>query len=217
MKTSTLILIALASPVFAGTNAKDVLYENPPAPANSSLWSWFTGGSTGYLVDFEEAMHHVHFGVNTPWNLGQWNLALFAELGYTETDESMFFPRQFREDDDLTLSEELRVMPLTINVKLQREIAPKWSAYIGAGVGVAFVQYKFKQSADGDNPASSYRADDEVFAAQVFAGIAYNATTNLQIYGGARWLYVDYDVPVGDSSVGFDDDLLIELGIRYKF
>ena len=83
MKTILLLSTVLAIPAFAGSPAMETA---PPAPA-PCLFTWFAGGSIGYLTEFEEPMYNLHVGTDTCWNLGGWNVALFAEIGYTERDE----------------------------------------------------------------------------------------------------------------------------------
>ena len=158
MKTILLLPFVLALPVFAGTSAKEVV---APAPApNPCLFTWFAGGSVGYLTEFEEVMYTGHIGTDTCWNIGGWNVALFAEIGYTERDESYSYARQSTPPvephfhDSFTVDEledyldatsyfgqtntsyDLDIMPITFNVKLERQLTGNLNAYFGGGVGV---------------------------------------------------------------------------------
>ena len=201
-------------PVFAGTPSKAVI-PPPPPPAEPSLWNWFIGASAGYLVDFEEPMYHVHVGVDTPWNVGGFDVALFAELGYTEKSENFSFLVQ---DPQMSApvfitqqgKASVDIIPLTFNVKLERPIAQNLNFYVGAGLGVAFVDLKVS------SPSGSVSDDDTVFAAQAFAGLVYNVSPAFEVYGGARWIYLD-DGDLFGSSADFGDDVLLELGLRYNF
>jgi hypothetical protein len=220
MKLPLVFALALSAPAFAGTTAKEAIV----APAEPSLWSWFAGASVGQLNDFDESMYHGHVGADTPWSVGGWDIALFGELGQTEGDLSGFAPFEPIEIPQLTVNavagynnrQSLEIMPLTFNVKLERPIYNNFSAYVGAGVGVAFVDYTAKVPGLSISESDS----DTVLAAQVFAGVVYNATSNVEIYGGARWIYVDYDAPSVPSvpvALSFDEDVLFELGLRYNF
>jgi opacity protein-like surface antigen len=193
MKNTLLLAsLALALPAFAGTTATQV---TTPAP-EPSLWSWFVGGSVGYLVDADEVMYNGHIGVDTPWNLGGWNVALFLEGGYTQIDERV-----------AGVDVETDIVPVTFDVKFERPLTGNLKAYVGGGLGAAFV--------DVSAPAMASE-DDTVFAAQVFAGLNYNFCPSFEMYGGARWIYCD-DVRVNGADYGLGDDWLLELGARFNF
>lgn len=213
MKLKLLIVTAmLAGPAFGGT---PTYTAPPPAPySQPGLWNWFIGGSAGYLVDAEEWMFSGHVGVDTPWNLGGWNVAMFGEFGYTQLDNSFEVyntsPRGLVTSERVKI--ETEVMPLTFNFKLERPLTGALNAYFGAGLGVAFIDVK-SRSASGLN---NYSDDDTVFAGQVFAGLVYNVSEAFEIYGGARWIYTD-STSIWGRDVDFDDDVLFELGLRVNF
>ena len=52
--------------------------------------------------------------------------------------------------------------------------------------------------------------------AQVFAGIGYDVTPNFQVYGGARYIWVDNTDLLG-VSVDPGDDVAFEIGARFRF
>lgn len=236
MKTILLLPFVLALPVFAGTSAKEVV---APAPAsNPCLFTWFAGGSVGYLTELEEVMYTGHIGTDTCWNIGGWNVAMFAEIGYTEKDESYTYQRStasapksvaslhdsfdLNELEDYLASQsffgtsgyDLEVMPITFNVKLERQLTGNLNAYFGGGIGLANVDLSIHA---GNNHASD---DDWVFVGQVFAGLSYNVNQNFEIFGGARWIYFD-DADLSDNgfsgTLELDDDFLFELGARFNF
>ncbi len=236
MKTLSLLLLSMSVPVFAGTSAKEVV-PPPPAP-DPCLFTWFAGGSVGYLTEFEEPMYTLHVGTDTCWNLGGWDVALFLEIGYTEKDDSWSnrggnttLPPNLNDfDGDLDDIEDflddfaaagfgssgydLDIMPITFNAKLERPLAGNLSAYFGGGLGMALVDF----SAD----AGPFDFDDSdwVFVGQLFAGLNYNFTPSCEMYGGVRWIYFDdADLSDGgtDLDLDLDDDFLFELGVRYNF
>lgn len=239
MKTILVFPILLALPAFAGPSAKEMI-----APAQAPcLYNWFTGGSVGYLTEFEEAMYNLHVGTDTCWNLAGWNLALFAEIGYTEKDEDYagsnesilsappIISNVFGSGGSVSLSElesalaataanspfntgyDLDIMPITVNAKLERNLTGNLNAYFGAGLGVARVDLSV-------NNGFTFSDADWVFTAQIFAGLSCNVTQNFEVYGGARWIYFD-DAKLSDSvrsaTLELDDDLLLELGGRFNF
>jgi len=237
MKTIPLFfLTGFAIPAFAGTSAKETV---APAPAaEPCLFTWFAGASVGYLTELEEPMYNFHIGTDTCWNLGGWDVALFLELGYTETDEdwanipwTQTIPRPvpntlagFSGDlDELgnALSQnaangygntgyDLDIMPLTFNAKLERPLSGNLNAYVGAGLGLALVDMSVA------NGPAGFSDDDWVFTGQVFGGLNYNFTPNCEMYGGVRWIYFE-DADVGPISLELDDDFLFEIGARYNF
>ena len=241
MKTILLLPFLLAVPAFAGTSAKEVIAPaQEPAPC---LFTWFAGASVGYLTEFEEPMYNLHVGTDTCWNLGGWNVALFAEIGYTEKDEDWSGRPQSSAtavkllgptlDDHFDLDEaadflasiasnspfdtsyDLDIMPITANAKFERQLTGDLNAYFGAGLGVALVDV----SADAGY-FGKYSDSDWVFTAQIFAGLNYNVSEHFEVYGGARWIYFG-DAELSDNGASgtleLDDDFLLELGGRYNF
>lgn len=221
MKTKLLLSsLALALPAFAGTPAAQV---TTPAP-QPNPWGWFVGGSIGYLVDAEEAMYNAHIGVDTPWNIGGWNVAIFGEVGYTEIDD------RYQDSDyhngtsglatldngfkSVMVNTETEIIPITLNVKLERPIAGNLNAYVGAGLGVALVDFSADSSAPGSD--YNYSDDDSVFTAQVFAGLTYNFCPAFEMYGGVRWMWFD-DAKISGCTLDMGDDWLFELGARFNF
>ena len=243
MKTILLLPLIIALPAFAGSSKEGV------APAQSSepcLFTWFAGGSVGYLTEFEEPAYSLHVGTDTCWKPGGWNVAFFAEIGYTSKDEDWSGLREqtvptaqatdgFELDPggDFSLGDledllstiagntpndtsyDLDIMPITLNVKLERPLTGNLNAYFGGGLGVALVDLDVDVGAYGD-----FSDDDWVFVGQLFAGLDYNVTPSFEVYGGLRWIYFD-DASFSDNGVGgtlkLDDDFLLELGCRYNF
>jgi opacity protein-like surface antigen len=246
MKTIPLLLLGLTMPAFAGTPASEVA---APAPAPCAF-TWFAGGSVGYLTELEEPMYNLHLGTDTCWNLGGWDVALFLEIGYAQKDDDWSGEGTWDNDDEefdsvdmdmdevnpgdlsgglddlesllsdiaeytpLDTSYDLDIMPITINAKLERQISGNLNGYFGAGIGMALVDLSMEI---GDFDFSD---DDWVFTGQVFAGLNYNFNENVEVYGGARWIYYD-DASLGDGGIGgdleMDDDFLLELGARFNF
>lgn len=233
MKKYTLILLLATAPLFAGSPA-------PVAPAPPPcLTTWFAGASVGYLTELEAPMYNLHIGAgNSCWTMGGWNVSLFGEVGYTQKDEDYY---GFRGDDNylrpiqrssytvdqmedalaagalyfgIDTGYELQIMPITLNVKFERQLSANLNAYFGAGLGAAWVDLEL--SADGDKLSDS----DWVFACQVFAGLNYSVTPNFDVYGGARWIYYS-DASLSDMGESADlelgSDCLLEIGLRYKF
>ena len=236
MRNPLIALLLAGGTAFAGPSSKEVI-QPAPAPAEAGVWQWFAGASIGYLFDYEEEMYNAHVGVDTPWNWGGWRSAFFLEVGYAETDDSTLIndPTFDYEYNDLAatprgsqdgpkqvsvpFASEFSMVPVTLNFKLEREIANNLNFYFGVGAGVAFTSF--------DGYANFARAsdlyisnDDEAFYAQVFTGVNYDVSDSFEIYSGLRWIYLDDNSVAGAPNSGiatFDDDFLGELGVRFNF
>jgi opacity protein-like surface antigen len=113
-------------------------------------------------------------------------------------------------------SYDLQIVPITMNVKFERAITGNLNGYIGGGLGIAWVDLDL----DLGGRIGDYSDSDWVFTAQIFAGLSYNFTPNFEMYGGARWIYLqDPDFSDGGASatLDLDNDWLLELGLRFKF
>ncbi len=182
--------------------------EEAPNPGG-----WFAGASVGYLDEFDEEMYHVHLGAATPTTFSGWNLAWFIEAGWTESDD-----RSLADDTTIPLgydNQELEIIPVTFNLKLERTLGGNFGVYFGAGAGVGFIDYEADFFAGG-----GVDEEDEVFAAQAFAGVVYNVSEQFEIFAGGRWIYLDYDTPtnLGIAELDFgNDDFLGEIGMRINF
>jgi len=199
MKSRTLLLsLLLSAPALAGTTTT---YEPaPPPPVQEGTWEWFVGGSGGYLFEADEDIYTFQLGANSPWSVGGWAVALYAEGGWTENHDSKFPIGAVGGDPDLD------IVPITFNVKLEKLITGGLSAYIGGGLGTSYVE---------SGLSGGFGGDDWVFTAQAFAGLAYHVSDQFEIYGGGRWLYLDDPDIAGADELG--DDWMIEGGLRFHF
>ncbi len=196
----------------------------PPPPEPAPEWNWFAGAGAGYLMDFEEPMYHGHLGIERSCP-GPWTHAFFLEVGWTEGEES-FTVRTPQIDGTIYGNTELEVLPVTLNYKIERRFDNGFYLYAGAGVGFASIDSTTTARFPAPTVPAVARSEssDEVFAGQIFAGLGYNVTPNFEIYGGARWIYLDDDgaptvagVPGGQGIGALEDDVLAELGVRFNF
>jgi hypothetical protein len=206
-KSLAAALVLTSATSFAG---EPVMMPMEPAPA-PSLWSWFAGGSAGYMDDADTEFYSGHLGMEK--HVGATSHAFFLEIGYFELDDTVSLRDRFenmRWDFDLDVD----FIPVTLNYKFERPLFGNVNYYLGAGAGVMFI--------DGDSD------DDTVFTAQGFGGLVWNVSDCFEIFGGARWIYLDevemsnrFDL--GDDYGFFDgktdtsDDVLAEIGLRYNF
>ncbi len=187
-------------------------------------------------------MYNLHVGTgNSCWALGGWDVSFFGEVGYTQKDEDYYSLRTVQSlavtspvptrssytvnqmEDALAANAllyggsygyDLQVVPITLNVKFERQLTGNLNAYIGAGLGVAWVDLELSHD------TAKLSESDWVFTSQVFAGLNYKVAPNIDVYGGARWIYysdASVDMLGGSSDLKLGSDCLLELGARYKF
>ena len=186
---SSLVALGLCTTVFAGETVAPATYSAPATEA-PSLWTWFIGGSAGYLLQSEEEFYTLHLGMKIAES-GPVTHSLFLEGAYTQLT---------------ALGVDSEIIPVTFNYKMEYYFTDQFSFYAGAGAGAAFV----------NNDVLGFSDDSVEFTAQVFAGLGYDVTSNFQIYTGARWVWVD-DSDLRGASVDIGDDVGLELGARFKF
>ncbi|BDS07864.1 hypothetical protein NT6N_29040 [Oceaniferula spumae] len=201
--------LALATAAQAGSDysAKSI----PVAPAPSCLWTWFAGGSYGQIDgdDWDEDIYTLHVGIErTCAGNPCGSHAFFLEVGYTENETTQLVagpngPTALAPHD---ISAE--IIPITLNYKFECALTGNLNWYVGAGAGIALAEI------DVDGPFVNDSDDDTAFYAHVFAGLVYNVSEAFEVYGGARYIYMD-DVFSVDSPL--DDEVHYELGARFNF
>ena len=224
MKLTTLATItglALVATAQAGeeTSAKQVI-----APIAALCdWSWFAGGSVGVIDgdDWDEDIYTLHIGKERKCAGDKCSQAIYLEVGFTESD--------FRDVDSVTTTPDegdpittttstitnIDIIPITLNYKYECELSNKLNWYAGAGAGMALVDVDIETSISGDNGSTTSESDDDTaFYGHIFAGLVYNVSDTIEVFGGARFIFMD-DVLGGDSPL--DEEVHYELGARYNF
>ena len=230
MKTKTLIALAslITASAFAGS-AKETMAPAPAPAPSPSLGGWFIGGTYGQLDgvdsgfsdingqpgstfggesikfdDFDFDLYSLHVGRDFGTQVLGCDIAAYLEVAYLTGDMTAKVTplNLFTTTEDIDLD----IIPVTLNIKLERNLFGALSVYGTAGAGYAFSDIEF----DGDSES------DGGFYAQASAGLLYNITQSFEGYAGARWLYLD-SVGIGDSDVELDSDFAWEVGLRYNF
>lgn len=186
---SSFVVLGLGTSAFAGETTAPATYSAPASEA-PSLWTWFIGGSAGYLMDSEEEFYTLHLGMKIAES-GPVTHSLFIEGAYTELT---------------ALGIDSEIIPVTLNYKLDYYFTDRLSFYAGAGAGAAFV----------NNDVLGFSDDSVELTAQIFTGFGYDVTSNFQLYTGARYVWVD-DWEFRGGAVEIGADLGLELGMRFKF
>ncbi len=232
MKLTTLATItglALVATAQAGeeTSAKQVI-----APIAALCdWSWFAGGSVGVIDgdDWDEDIYTLHIGKERKCAGDKCSQAIYLEVGFTDSDfrevtvEPLIIVDQDLGTELTTSTTDIEIIPITLNYKYECELSDKVNWYAGAGAGIALVDVDTKSSAqqfDGSggpigSPSSSSDSDDDTaFYGHIFAGLVYNVSDTIEVFGGARYIFMD-DVLGGESLL--DEEVHYELGARYNF
>lgn len=214
MKKTTLTLmtgLALAASAQAGEEYS----AKAPAPApEPCLWTWFAGGSGGYVDDIDNDMWTLHIGKEYKCPGSNGSHAIFLEVGWTGWDEGDTF--NFT-DDRIDVDFDYDVIPITLNYKYESSLTERLNWYIGGGLGVAISDIEWKASLGNDSESDD---DSETnFYGHLFAGLVFNFTESFEMFGGARYLYMDGtdDIDGVDIPGVLDDDIFYELGARFNF
>lgn len=223
MKYHQLILAVttgLSASAFAGTT--EVVQSQAPAPEPVSNNNWFAGASFGRLYDvganldtniglngelgsLEFDMYTAHVGRRFDSGLYGFNSALYLEVGYLKGDLNFEDPtglglllNQFNTD--------INIVPVTLNGMLERNIVGGLGVYVGAGVGYGFTEIEVLDESDRDGG----------LYAQASAGLTYKFTETFEVFGGARWVYLE-KLEFADSPLELDDGFAWEAGLRFSF
>jgi opacity protein-like surface antigen len=230
MKTKTFACLAgfvLATAAQAGTPTT----EMAPAP-ESGLWQWFIGGSVGYLTDLEEAIYGLQAGMEYQTPGSPASHAIYLEVGYTQDEASYSDVPIPGITGGITrnASLDLDIIPITLNYKYQAAFTDRLNAYVGLGAGLAIldssVDWSWSQALAPPNNTGSGSDDDSevVFFGNLFAGLSYDVSDSFEIFAGVRYIFMDnedLEVDIAGDCIcyeaGIDGDVLIELGMRYRF
>ena len=223
MKIKTLIAVsglALAATAQAGEEASAKQVIAPIAALCD--WSWFAGGSVGVIDgdDWDEDIYTLHIGKERKCAGDKCSQAIYLEVGFTESDfrdvDSVSSPGE--PDPIITttsITTDIEIIPITLNYKYECELSDKLNWYAGAGAGIALVDVDIETSVSGDNGGPTSESDDDTaFYGHIFAGLVYNVSDTIEVFGGARFIFMD-DVLGGDSPL--DEEVHYELGARYNF
>ena len=165
------------------------------------------------VSDVDLNMYSLHFGRSLACPEG-FDLSAYLEVAWltgdmdvegiaTNLTEGPAFGNElvlFRETLDID------IVPVTINFKAEHNIYGPIGGYLSGGVGYAWTN------------VSGFGSDetDGGFYAQLAAGLVWNVTESVDLYGGGRWVYLD-SLDFGDTELALDNQLGWEVGARYKF
>lgn len=212
-KTALTILTGLA--LAATAQAGESYSAKAPAPIpDPCLWSWFAGGSGGYVDDIDNDMWTLHIGKEYTCPGSDRSHAIFLEVGWTDWDDSDTFADPSNSSQPLfDVDFDYSVVPITLNYKFESSLTNNINWYIGAGAGVAISSIDWDTAFDSDDDSETN------FYGHIFAGLVWNVSESFEIFGGARYLYMDGNDELEDYDIKgvLDDDFFYELGARFNF
>lgn len=172
------------------------------------------GDESVEMGDFDFDLFSLHIGRDLGTKFLGCDVAAYLEVAYLTGDATLssylyqsMMPQAVANKGYSSETFDLDIIPVTLNVKLERSIFGALSVYGTAGVGYAF--------SDASLLGESER--DGGFYAQASAGLLYNITQQFEVYGGVRWLYLGSVGIADESDLELDNDFAWEVGLRYNF
>ena len=214
--------LALATTAAAGTPAPVT------APATTGLWTWFAGGSVGYLTGLDQPMYGLNLGMQYQRPGAGDSHALYLQVGYAEDDAAYSFIPNYPGGITQKSSIDMHIIPITLDYQYQGTLSGHLDYYAGLGLGIAVVRTSCDWTSDQSLPppyghqSGSDDHTDVRFYAELFAGLAYHVTDAFEIHAGARYILMDdadRSVHVNGQTydAGIHNNFLLELGLRYHF
>ncbi len=205
-----LLTSAAALAVFASAaNAADVT----PYASVKAVMSFSDGKATFVEGDKEtDKLKNLGGDIAVGAKLG----ALRTELAYTYLAKD----DKTRRDDDGSSKSEISGRSFMLNGYYDIENPTVFKSYVGAGVGMAKVEYKFKDTypaAPEDNETFTHSKNK--FAYSLMAGVGAEVSENVTIDVGYRYTdYGSFSKTVEDGKLKFDTKAhQILAGVRYNF
>lgn len=206
--TKTVLTVLTGLALAASAQAGEDYSAKAPAPVPTAapcLWTWFAGGSVGYLDDAKDAMYTLHVGTEYKCPGSEKSHAIFLEIGYATDNFSTGtydgYGYQDRVKGDVTF------VPVTLNYKYEDVLTGNLNWYVGAGAGIGFGDVTI------DEPSYVSDENERFFVGQVFGGLVYNISDSFETFGGVRALYIND----GSKWSAFEYDFMFELGARFNF
>jgi opacity protein-like surface antigen len=219
MKIDQFIIAAFAS---LGASAFGGSVEPAPAQAQESYLSgWFVAASFGRIYDIGSSADNAFTGnldlgemnmdmytlqMGRRFNYQQYGLstALYLEVDYLTGDLDINNLGGFAIPNPIEV--DMDIIPVTLNAMVERNLYAGLGCYLSGGMGYGFT----------DTDALGQSESDGGFYAQVAAGLNYKFNEKFELFGGARWVYLD-SLDFGNTTLELDDGFAWEAGLRYNF
>jgi len=200
----------------------DGLGSNFEGVLEDEIGSDFIARNNIQVTDFDFDLYSLHIGRDLGTQFLGIDVAAYLEVAYLTGDANVsgnfLTPSQFDNFDSngfldgldsfgaFSETVDLDILPITLNIKLERNLVAGLGVYGTAGAGYAFSNVELLDESERDGG----------FYAQASAGLLYNINQSFEVYGGGRWLYLE-SVGIGDSDIELDNDFAWEAGVRYNF
>lgn len=209
MKKLLLTSAAVLAVFSSAANAADIT----PYASVKAVMS-FTDGKATFTEGDNEKDKLKNFGGDVA--VGAKMGAVRAELAYTYLAKD----DKTRKDDDGSYKSEISGQSFMLNGYYDIENPTIFKPYVGAGVGMAKMKYRFTDTypaAPEDNETNSFSKNK--FAYSLMAGVGAEVTKNITIDVGYRFTdYGSYDKRIEDGKLKFDTKAhQILAGVRYSF
>ena len=165
------------------------------------------------VSDFEFDMYTLHIGRDLGKQVLGCDLAAYLEVGFLDGNANTSFfnsggsiPPIPPTNISISTSTDIDIIPITMNLKLERPFYGPISGYITGGVGYAFTDIELDSESDSGGG----------FYAQASIGLIYNINASWEIFGGARYVHLS-SLDFGDNGIELDDNIAYEIGARYNF
>ena len=162
------------------------------------------------VSDFEFDMYTLHIGRDLGKQVLGCDLAAYLEVGFLDGNANTNFVNTGGSitpiNISISTSTDIDIIPITMNLKLERPFYGPISGYITGGVGYAFTDIELDSESDSGGG----------FYAQASIGLIYNINASWEIFGGARYVHLS-SLDFGDNGIELDDNIAYEIGARYNF
>jgi opacity protein-like surface antigen len=160
------------------------------------------------VSDFEFDMYTLHIGRDLGKQVLGCDLAAYLEVGFLDGNANTSFFNSGSNSfiNSVSTSTDIGIIPITMNLKLERPFYGPISGYITGGVGYAFTDIELDSESDSGGG----------FYAQASIGLIYNINASWEIFGGARYVHLS-SLDFGDNGIELDDNIAYEIGARYNF
>jgi opacity protein-like surface antigen len=210
--------LALASPVAAQSlqDPYGFVFGGATFEGTADFDGSIGGAQQSVETDFETG---YQFGVGVGATLAP-NIRAEIELSFSEQDADDVFFSGNGPAAEINVDGGLRTTALFANGFYDFETSGPITPYIGAGLGVAYVEQDLVYG-----PGVRVSDDDTVFGVQLIAGASYDLSDSLALTGDVRYRRL-FDIesnrfaPTGASTgliSGDYDDLSVNVGLRFSF
>ncbi len=225
MKKSLVLALGLAAPLFAGEAPMAQTPIITPVPPTCCPLSMEAAAGYGHAMGdiFDDASGSKSIDVYTADITAVYtftpNHSANLRLGYSFGDECYRGPSSLGTGGALVTETDVHTFSIMPGYRYTHEINEKWSAFIGANMGVANVSVKDWACPAGATAPTKVHDSDWGFAWSVEIGAKYKMSSNWSLFG-TLGLFGNTAEPVVGAGVRPVDQQWysgVRLGVGYEF